>query len=147
MTWKRLVFGIATGVSLSGAAALAHHSVAINFDSSKQFDLTGVIKKLEIINPHSHITLTVTDDKGMPVDWFIEWSDRNALRRRKVAFDKLHLGDTVTIRVSPSRRLEHVGYFQHAILPDKSVLRDCGAGALTKAVASGTDVDCPPVEQ
>ena len=147
MTWKGLAAATAASVLLSGAAALAHHSVAINFDSSKQFDLTGVIKKLDIINPHSHITLTVADDKGMPVDWFIEWSDRNALRRRKVAFDRLHVGDTVTIRVSASRRLEHVGYFQYAVLADQFVLRDCGAGALTKAVASGTDVDCPPVEQ
>jgi hypothetical protein len=147
MTWTELAAATAASVLLSGTAALAHHSVAINFDNSKQFDLTGVIKKLDIINPHSHITLTVTDDTGMAVDWFIEWSDRNALRRRKVAFDKLHLGDTVTIRVSPSRRLERVGYFQRATLPDQSVLRDCGATALTKAVASGTDVDCPPVEQ
>jgi hypothetical protein len=31
----------------------------------------------------------VTDEKGQPVDWLIEWSDRNALIRRKVGFEKM----------------------------------------------------------
>jgi hypothetical protein len=144
--WKRLAVATALGVALSGAAASAHHSVGINFDNTKQFDLTGVIKKLDIRNPHSHVTLTVTDDKGQQADWLIEWSDRNALIRRKVGFEKMRPGDTVTIRVSPSKRLEHVGYFQRATLADHTVLRDCGAPALTKAITSGEDVDCPAVD-
>ena len=144
--WKRLAVATVVCAGLSGAAASAHHSVGINFDNTKQFDLMGVIKKLDIRNPHSQVTLTVTDEKGEPVDWLIEWSDRNALIRRKVGFEKMRPGDTVTIRVSPSKRLEHVGYFQRATLADHSVLRDCGAPALTKAITSGADVDCPAVD-
>jgi hypothetical protein len=144
--WNRLAVATGLCIALSGASAWAHHSVGINFDNTKQFDLTGVIKKLDIVNPHSHVTLTVTDEKGQPVDWLIEWSDRNALIRRKVGFDKMRPGDTVTIRVSPSKRLEHVGYFQRATLADHSVLRDCGASALTKAITNGADVDCPAVD-
>ena len=128
-----------------GGAAIAHHSVGINFDSSKAFTLTGVLKELDIRNPHSQITLSVKGADGAVKDWFIEWSDKNALIRRKVGYERMKVGDTLAIRVSPSRRLENVGYFQSATLPDGSVLRDCGAGALTDAVEKCADLDCPLV--
>ena len=128
-----------------GGAADAHHSVGINFDSTKAFPLTGVLKEIDIRNPHSQITLTAKGTDGVARDWFIEWSDKNALIRRKVRYEQMKIGDTVTIRVSPSRRLENVGYFQSATLADGSVLRDCGAGALADAVEKGADLDCPQV--
>ena len=129
---------------LSGAA-IAHHSVGINFDASKAFTLTGVLKELDIRNPHSQVTLSVKGTDGVVKDWFIEWSDKNALLRRKVGYERMKVGDTLMIRVSPSRRLENVGYFQSATLQDGSVVRDCGAGALRDAVEKGTDLDCPQV--
>ena len=127
------------------SAAIAHHSVGINFDASKAFSLTGVLKELDIRNPHSQVTLSVKGTDGVVKDWFIEWSDKNALLRRKVGYERMKVGDTVMIRVSPSRRLENVGYFQSATLQDGSVVRDCGAGALRDAVEKGTDLDCPQV--
>ena len=54
------------------------------------------------------------------------------------------MGDTLTINVSPSRRLDNVGYFRAAILPDKTVLRDCGFGAFREAVANARDISCEP---
>lgn len=128
-----------------GSAAIAHHSVGINFDNTKAFSLTGVLKEIDIRNPHSQITLSVKGQDGAVSDWFIEWSDKNALIRRKVGYDRLKVGETITIRVSPSRRLENVGYFQSGTLADGSVLRDCGAGALADAVEKGADLDCPQV--
>jgi hypothetical protein len=143
---SRRIFIAVAGVwlCLSGAA-IAHHSVGINFDSTKAFNLTGVLKELDIRNPHSQITISAKGPDGAVNDWFIEWSDKNALIRRKVGYDRMKVGDTITIRVSPSRRLENVGYFQSATLTDGSVLRDCGAGALTDAVEKGADLDCPQV--
>ena len=128
-----------------GGAAIAHHSVGINFDNTKAFNLTGVLKEIDIRNPHSQITLSVKGADGVIKDWFIEWSDKDALIRRKVKYEQMKIGDTVTIRVSPSRRLENVGYFQSATLAGGVILRDCGAGALADAVEKGADLDCPQV--
>jgi hypothetical protein len=136
---------VAAALLCFGGAALAHHSVGINFDNTRAFTLTGVLKELDIRNPHSQITLAVKGSDGMVRDWFIEWSDKNALIRRKVGYDRMKIGDTVMIRVSPSRRLENVAYFQSATLADGSILRDCGAGALQDAVEKGADIDCPQV--
>jgi uncharacterized protein DUF6152 len=124
--------------------ALAHHSVTVNFDASRAMDLTGRLKDVDIRNPHSRITLEVKQPDGTVKEWLIEWSDRNALVRRKVPFQLLHVGDTVTINVSPSRMLDNLAYFRTAVLPDSSVLRDCGFGAFREAIANGETVDCQP---
>ncbi len=144
MVTKVIVAGVTAWVWL-GAVAIAHHSVGVNFDNSKAMNLTGRIKEVDIRNPHSQITLEVTQPDGMVKEWFIEWSDKNALIRRKVGYERMKIGDTVMIRVSPSRRLENVGYFQSATIADGSILRDCGAGALRDAVEKGADLDCPQV--
>ena len=128
----------------SVASASAHHSVQVNFDSSKALTLTGRITELDIRNPHSQITLQVAEPDGKVKDWLIEWSDRNALIRRKVAFHLLRVGDTVTINASPSRRLDNLAYFRTAVLPDKTVLRDCGFDAFRQAIAKGEFVECEP---
>ena len=73
-------------------AAFAHHSVSVNFDSAKALTLTGRIDELDIRNPHSRITLQVTQLDGKVKEWVIEWSDRNSLVRRKVPFELLHVG-------------------------------------------------------
>jgi hypothetical protein len=126
------------------ASTSAHHSVSVNFDSSKALTLTGRITEIDIRNPHSRITLQVTQPDGTVKEWLIEWSDRNALVRRKVPFHLLHVGDTVTVNASPSRRLDNLAYFRTAVLPDKTVLRDCGFDAFRQAIAKGQFVECEP---
>ena len=127
-----------------GASAIAHHSVAVNFDNSKTVTLTGRIKEAEFRNPHSRITLEVRQADGTVKEWLIEWSDRNALVRRKVPFDLLRAGDTVTITASPSRTLDTLAYFRTALLPNKTLLRDCGFAAFRQAIANGETVNCEP---
>ena len=129
---------------LWSVSSFAHHSVSVNFDNAKALTLTGRIAELEIRNPHSLITLQVTQPDGKVKDWVIEWSDRNALIRRKVPFQLLRVGDTVTITASPSRRLDSLAYFRTAVLPDKTVLRDCGFATFREAIARGEIVECEP---
>lgn len=141
---KMPFFATLTASLCLAAMASAHHSVAVNFDNARTIDLTGTIKELEFRNPHSHITLAVKQPDGTLKDWLIEWSDRNSLVRRKIPFQLLRVGDTVTINASPHRRLDYLAYFRTALLPDKSVLRDCGFGAFRQAIANGETVECEP---
>jgi hypothetical protein len=143
MVRKVIVGAFAACLWLEGGA-LAHHSVTVNFDASRAMDLTGRLKEVDIRNPHSRITLEVKQPDGTVKEWLIEWSDRNALVRRKVPFQLLHVGDTVTVNVSPSRMLDNLAYFRTAVLPDSSILRDCGFGAFREAIANGETVDCQP---
>ena len=128
---------IGYGLFLSGAPALAHHSVAGNFDQSKAMDVRGRIKELAFRNPHSLITLEVTTPEGGVTEFYVEWSDKNAMVRRSAPIDKLRVGETVTVNVSPSRRLPNLGYFRTATLPDGTVIRDCGFAAFREGIAQG----------
>lgn len=128
---------ILSWLCLSSAAGLAHHSVAANFDQTKAVDVMGKVKEVAIRNPHSQITLEVTKPDGGVSEFYVEWSDKNALLRRNVPVTKIHVGDMVTVNVSPSRRLPNLGYFRTATLPDGTVLRDCGFAAFREGIAKG----------
>jgi Family of unknown function (DUF6152) len=122
---------------LNCAILFAHHSVASNFDQSKTVDVTGKVKEVAIRNPHSQITLQVSKTGGGVTEFYVEWSDKNALMRRTVPVSKMHVGDVVTINVNPSKRLPNLGYFRTATLPDGTILRDCGFAAFREGIANG----------
>jgi len=133
---------IAVSMLFSSGFGLAHHSVTANFDQSKTLDVTGKVKKFAIRNPHSEITLEVPNPGGGVTEFHVEWSDKNALLRRTVPVNKIRVGDTVTINVNPSRRLSNLGYFRTALLPDGTILKDCGFAAFRDSVAKGTKITC-----
>jgi len=129
-------------VTLNPSVEFSHHSVAANFDQTRTLDITGIVKKIEIRNPHSEITLKVEKPGGGFSEYHVEWSDKNSLMRRTVPVTKMHIGDKVTINVNPNQRLPDVGYFRTALLPDGTVLRDCGFTAFRESVANGTKIAC-----
>ncbi|MGE4657523.1 MAG: DUF6152 family protein, partial [Gammaproteobacteria bacterium] len=107
---------------------LAHHSVPTNYDMGDVSKLIGIVKEVDIRNPHSLVILDVTNPDGTVIEWLIEWNDGNALRRRGVPIDKVRIGDTVTMNVLSHRRVEHVAYLRDVLVPDGTIVRDCGAG-------------------
>jgi len=68
-------------VALAGSAS-AHHSQAGLFDSNRTVEVTGVVKSVSWSNPHGHIVVTVTDDKGTMTDWDAETASISILRNR-----------------------------------------------------------------
>jgi hypothetical protein len=133
---------VAAAALLVAAPVVAHHSVAANFDRQKTVELTGTVSAVHLRNPHSQYVLDVIADDGEVTEWFIEWSDRNALVRRKVDLDLIRVGDVITVTAWPSRRLENVGFFVQAILPDGSMYRDCGFEEFRRAVADSSEYSC-----
>lgn len=142
---RSVAAAVVVGALISGEALTrAHHSVAVNFDQTRSVEVKGTIKDVQIRNPHSQITLTVPRPEGGVTEWFVEWSDKNALIRRNIRYELLTPGTVVTIAMSPSKMLPNVGYFSRAVLPDGRVLRDCGFSAFRRSVANQTKVECEP---
>jgi hypothetical protein len=73
---QRATVRVATGVCmvLLGLAPLrAHHSMAMY--EQKNITITGIVKRIDLANPHSLFRLTVTDAQGNQVEWVLEASD------------------------------------------------------------------------
>jgi hypothetical protein len=99
-------------------AATAHHSpVAFDTDVT-DFTLEGEIISVDVRNPHSAMTLRVTNDDGSTTDWDIEFSSINLLLRRGWDFDRLVVGDQVKATGNPSALGKPEMYMWSIILPD-----------------------------
>jgi hypothetical protein len=74
----------------------AHHSHGNYTDTF--MDITGVVKELHLINPHSWIYMEVKDAQGEPQIWALEATGRVGLQRVGITVDYVKPGDTVKAR-------------------------------------------------
>ena len=90
---------------LVGAAALiasavpvfAHHSFAAEFDASKTLNLTGVVTKVEWMNPHTYFYVDVKDPQtGKVTNWACEMGSPNGLTRQGWTRQTLKVGMKVS---------------------------------------------------
>jgi len=89
----------------SASVSWAHHSVTGQFDPEKPMTLTGVISKVDWINPHVYVHLDVTADDGTVTSWQLETAPTAMLRRAGLTRASLQgpEGKTVTIQAIPAR--------------------------------------------
>ncbi len=89
---------LAALLGLAAASAVAHHSFGAEYDANKPITLTGVVTKVEWMNPHSFMYLDVKDKDGKVSNWKIEGYPPNVLYRTGWKRDvTLKAGDTITI--------------------------------------------------
>ena len=131
MTRLVLVALLAASVlSWAAAPAVAHHSFAAEFDSSKPVTLTGTITKVEFQNPHIYFYLDVKGTDGTSVNYAVEGGTPNQLRRQGWGRDSLKVGETVTVQGFAARKPDvHVVNGRTVILADgRRVFGFSGAG-------------------
>jgi hypothetical protein len=75
-----------------GDNAAAHHSVAGQFDQSQRTTITGVVSKVEWINPHVYISMDVPDEKGAVTTWRLESLPTAMLRKAGLTSEMLKGG-------------------------------------------------------
>ena len=76
---------------------LAHHSVATMFDRNRPVTITGVVTKVDWLNPHIWVYVDETDDQGQVTHWELEGAQPNGLSRRGWRRNSLRPGDRVVI--------------------------------------------------
>jgi hypothetical protein len=82
----------ATGVSLS-----AHHSFSAEFDATKPVLFKGTVTKMEWLNPHVWIHMTVTQPNGTTEAWMVEGGAPTVLFRRGFTKTALVAGTQVVV--------------------------------------------------
>ena len=83
----------------------AHHSVSGQYDASKPLTLTGVISKVDWINPHVYLHLDVKEKDGTVTNWVLSTLPTAMMRRAGLTRESLQgqPGEVVTINAIAAR--------------------------------------------
>ena len=87
----------------SAIPVLAHHSFAAEFDSSKAIDFSGVVTKVEWMNPHVYFYMDVKDENGKVTTWGFSSLPPGMLLRRGITKDSFKVGAIVNVEGSRAR--------------------------------------------
>lgn len=79
------------------APALAHHSFAAEFDADSPIELTGIVTKIEWMNPHTYVYIDVENENGDIESWALEMGSPNGLMRRGWTRNSLQIGNLVSV--------------------------------------------------
>ena len=102
---------VAAAFVVMAASPSAHHSVSGQYDSSKPLTLTGVITKVDWINPHIYLHLDVKEKDGAVTSWTLSTLPTAMMRRAGLTKESIQgkPGEVVTITAIAARRNQEAG--------------------------------------
>jgi hypothetical protein len=106
---------------IAAATANAHHGFG-NFAMNEDIELTGVITRLDFVNPHSWLHFNVTDENGETVEHRCELRSATTLRRSGWAPGMFTPGMGITIQGSPDRADPLACYTSTLVFADGTML-------------------------
>ena len=97
---KLLAFTLASLVVLlvTATALVAHHSESAQFDTTKPIKVSGVVKKVEWMNPHIWFYVDVKDENGNVTTWGFSGLPPGMAVRRGFTKETLKVGETVVVQ-------------------------------------------------
>jgi hypothetical protein len=113
------------GCLMAGTSVQAHHSTAGVYDPGKEGEVTGALAKLQFVNPHGSITVTVPNDDGTTTDWTFTTGSATALASRgitSVGPNALKVGEELTVTFNPARNGSPLGGLRTIRRADGSTL-------------------------
>jgi len=78
--------------------ATAHHAFSAEFDAGAPVIVRGTVSRVEWINPHAWIHLTVSEPDGSTSRWMFEGGTPNTLVRAGLDRNSLPVGSEVVVR-------------------------------------------------
>ena len=130
------------GSTLVVAPGYAHHSFGM-FDKRPEAEIVveGVVKEWQLVNPHSWLYITVTNEDGSQTEWSFEAGTTAQLIQRGITLQTYGVGDVVRVRAGPSRDDAHVGMVKVVQHEDRTytvpIQTGDGQAALDRWLASG----------
>lgn len=121
MSTRSLAILAVVGLLVAAVPAAAHHAVAAQYDMQKPIEITGALKKMEFINPHSMLHLDVANPDGTTTTWIFQTTNAGTLRQRGLARSgpgSLETGAKYTVKGYAARNGNPMGFLRTLIFPD-----------------------------
>jgi len=93
VSFALLVFGL----TLGALPVLAHHSFAAEYDDTKPVKFSGVVTKVEWMNPHIWFYVDEKTADGSVTHWAISGGAPGQLMRRGITKDVIQPGMTISV--------------------------------------------------
>ncbi len=105
MSIKALLPVCALAMLLIGSQpALAHHAFTAQYDAEARIELTGVIVKVEWLNPHAYFYIDVEDEEtGEVTTWACELGSPVSMLRQGWTREDLVLGEILIVEGALAR--------------------------------------------
>ena len=117
MIRRRYTFlGIA--LALATFPAHSHHSFAAVFNADNPFEISGIITKIEWMNPHTWFYIDADGDDGQVDKWALEMGSPNGLARRGWTRHTLQIGQKLTVSGYRAKDGGFTGSVRSVRLPD-----------------------------
>ncbi len=100
---RSFVFSVAGLFLFLALPAAAHHSFSGLYDVNKPIVFTGIVTKIEWMNPHARFYIDVEDESGNVSNWNLEMASPNLLRRFGWNRNSLQSGDEVIVEAYLAR--------------------------------------------
>ena len=110
---------VASGLLLCATVPVAaHHSFATQYDADAPVTLSGVVTKVEWMNPHARFYVDVVDETGAVTNWNLELASPNVLSRNGWTRHALQAGDEVTVEGALARDGSKMANARTVVLAD-----------------------------
>jgi len=109
-------------VLATASPALAHHSFAAEYDTTKPIAITGTVTKVEWTNPHARFYVDLKEADGSITNWAFELGSPNLLIRYGFTRDLLKIGSEVTVEGFQAKDASKVANTKTVKLPDGKVM-------------------------
>ena len=116
---------VVCGCLMAGASLQAHHSLAGVFDMKAEKEVAGTLTKLQFVNPHGSMTITVKNPDGTTTDWTFTTGSATTLADRgitKVGPNALKMGEPLTAKFIPALNGNPLGFLKSVTRADGKVL-------------------------
>src|SRR2546428_8033994 len=105
MKLSTVCLSIAFAITLTAVKPLAaHHSFDAEYDSKKPITVSGIVTKLDWVNPHAFVFIDTKDESGTVKNYKIEMGPPYALVRGGWKRDTVKIGDKVTVEAAAAAK-------------------------------------------